>query len=291
METSSKNIKGVAAFLLITFGVAWAIWIPGLLWTGLSGVELLGSQGQALILSGAFAPALAAWVVRKWVTGEGFADAGLRPGLRGWPYYLFALFWPLVAVAVIVSFSVIFGIGQPDFSLVGGLNELVPGSEGQNVSATGPPLPAVVILSLFFSVFLAPLLWGEEFGWRGYLQVRLFAEKPLLAATAVGLIWGVWHYPLVLAGYGFSDQGSFWGLLFYPVSCVLLSIIFGWLRTGTGGVWAPTLAHSAHNQVGASLLILLFAGGPQLVLVGALGGIPYGALCLWLVLSGRLKSG
>ncbi len=40
------------------------------------------------------APAIACFVVRRWVTREGFGDAGLRPNLRRWPLYLLALAWP-----------------------------------------------------------------------------------------------------------------------------------------------------------------------------------------------------
>jgi len=43
------------------------------------------------------------------------------------------------------------------------------------------------------SVLVAPLVLGEELGWRGYLQLRLFPAQPFLAALATGLIWGVWH--------------------------------------------------------------------------------------------------
>ena len=53
------------------------------------------------------------------------------------------------------------------------------------------------------AVLMTPLLWGEEFGWRGYLQLRLFPGRPVSAAIATGLIWAVWHYPLTLRGYDY----------------------------------------------------------------------------------------
>ena len=39
-------------------------------------------------LLGALAPAIASVVMRKWLTREGFADAGSRLNLRQWRYYL-----------------------------------------------------------------------------------------------------------------------------------------------------------------------------------------------------------
>lgn len=49
---------------------------------------------QIAILPGAFAPAVGATVVRRYVTREGFADAGMRPNLRRWRPYAFGLLYP-----------------------------------------------------------------------------------------------------------------------------------------------------------------------------------------------------
>ena len=76
--------SGIIAYLAIAFGFAWAWWAVVLYGLGLHSIWAL--------LPGMFAPAIAAIVVRAWVTREGFAGAGLRPHLRwGWRYYLFAL--------------------------------------------------------------------------------------------------------------------------------------------------------------------------------------------------------
>ncbi len=71
--------KGILAYLAIAFGGAWGLWAPPLL---ASDVSPRSPLFQLLVLPGACAPALAAAVVRRWVTREGFADAGMRPNLR-----------------------------------------------------------------------------------------------------------------------------------------------------------------------------------------------------------------
>jgi membrane protease YdiL (CAAX protease family) len=161
--------------------------------------------------------------------------------------------------------------------------------------AFAPAVAAIVVpIQLLVTALLAtPILWGEEFGWRGYLQVRLLGQHPLLAAVATGLIWGVWHYPINLRGYNFPGHPVL-GLVVFPVSTILLSIMFGWLRLRTGSVWAASLAHAATNAVGGSLITLLFAGGPDSIFVGylgLLGWLPLGVLCAWIVFSGQLRSG
>ena len=205
-------------------------------------------------------------------------------------YYLFALLWPLVVAVVIVVLATALGLSRPDFSVLHAMGELTPGTDV-------PPFPAalwpvVPLQLLIVAVVATPVLWGEEFGWRGYLQLRLVADRPILAAVATGLIWGVWHYPLKhFAGYNFPDD-RLPGLVVFPVSTVLLSIVFGWLMLRTGSVWAPSLAHAATNVVGSSLVLLLFFGGPNWLLlsyVGVLAWVPLGALSLWIVATGRLK--
>ncbi len=277
--------KGIVSYLLLAFGMAWILWeIPIRL-----GVSPRDSLFQLVALPGGFAPAIAAIIVRKWITREGFADAGLRLNLRKWPYYLVAWMLPLLVTLFIVVVAVVLGISQPDFSLQRALTSLRPGT-------SVPVLPpgiwlAIPIQLLVTSLIATPILWGEEFGWRSYLQLRLFGERPLLAALVTGLIWGVWHFPLIIRGYNFPDH-PVTGMLIFPVGTILLSIIFGWLRLRTGSIWASSLAHSATNVIGAGITTLLFMGGANCILVsylGPLGWVPLGALSAWIILTGQLR--
>jgi membrane protease YdiL (CAAX protease family) len=288
LKNMNTKTKGIVVFLLIAFGLAWALWeIPIRL-----GVAITNPLFQYIALPGAFSPAIAALIVRKWVTREGFGDAGLNPHLLSkWRYYLFAWLLPLFVSAILLGLIYLFKVGEPDFSLQRAAAYLAPGT-------AVPPIPSFIwfiipVSLLMTSLFSTFILWGEEFGWRGYLQVRLFAERPLLAALTTGIIWGVWHYPINLRGYNFPEHPIL-GLLIFPVSTVMISIIFGWLRLKTESVWAPSLAHAATNSVGGSLTVLLFAGGADLLFVsylGLLAWIPLGVLCLWIIFTGRLKPG
>jgi len=283
----NQKTKGITAYILITFIMAWVLWeIPLRL-----GLSIIGPVFQYIALPGAFSPAIAAVIVRKWITREGFADAGLKPNLpRAWRYYLFAWLLPLFVSAIIIGLVIAFGIGSPDFSLQRAMGVLSP-------ETTVPDIPSFVwafipIGLLTTSLFSTFVLWGEEFGWRGYLQIRLFSERPLLAAVTTGIIWGIWHYPINLRGYNFPEHPIL-GLLVFPISTVMLSIIFGWLRLRSGSVWSACLAHAATNSIGGSLTMLLFLGGPDLLFtsyLGLLGWIPLGALCLWIILTGQMKA-
>jgi membrane protease YdiL (CAAX protease family) len=283
--------QGVAIYLVLAFSLAWIPW--SIAWFfGVSADNVL--KFQLAILPGTFAPAIAAWLVRKWVTREGFADAGLRLRPFRLRYYAFALLFPFAVVATIVVLAMILGSSRPDWSVQRALRVLMLGLSS---SASVPPMPAhfwlvVPEVLLLQSILVTPILWGEEFGWRGYLQIRLFARRPLRAAFGTGLIWGVWHYPLILMGYEYPHYPLL-GLIVFPVSTILLSIIFGWLRLRSGSIWSACVAHAATNAIGSSLIFLLFSGGPNWILVsylGVFGWLPLAAVCAWILITGRLDA-
>jgi membrane protease YdiL (CAAX protease family) len=186
--------------------------------------------------------------------------------LRQWRYFLFALLLPLPVVLVIVLEAVGLHLAQPDFSLTGALQEssaakAFMGWAAHGVSAGTPVMLNVLLIGqlLVMAVMTTPLLWGEEFGWRGYLQPRLLPGRPVLAAGVMGLIWGVWHYPLILRGYDYGDDVAL-GSVVFLVSTALISFIFGWLVERTGSIWSSSLAHAATNVVGGGLSSMWLSG-------------------------------
>jgi uncharacterized protein len=273
---------GIVAYLILAFGIAWGSW------------ELLlpaGRLNQAFFslyaLPGAFAPALATFIVRKWITREGFSDAGLALNLRKWRYYLVAWFLPFLGVSFIVFCAPLLGVGQPDFSLshLGARAQLPHALAGINIVAV--TVSSLVVTALFAT----PVLFGEEFGWRGYLQLRLFPGRPTLAAISTGVIWGAWHWPVLVRGYEIPGDPVIVTAM-YCVGAVLLAIIFGWLREKSGSVWCTSLAHSATNTIGGSLTALWFPDTSRWLFVsyiGFLGWIPLAAVCA-LILIGRARA-
>jgi len=143
--------------------MAWVLWeIPVR-----AGLSVTSPFFQYIALPGAFSPAIASVVVRKWVTREGFSDAGLNPNLsRAWRYYLFAWLLPLFVSAIIVGLVAALGISRPDFSLQRAMGVLSPGTTVPNISPFAwAIIPLVLLTTSLFSTFV---LWGEEFGWRGF---------------------------------------------------------------------------------------------------------------------------
>ncbi len=279
--------RGILPFLAIAYGLSWTVW------------EVLAARGwnpgdhDALFffLFASFGPAVAALIMRLSVTGEGFADAGLRPRLlRGWRFYLAAWLMPLPVAVLVLWLGQQLGLAEPDWSLASGLVRLAakrPDSAAMVGGAGGQALLGMAVSSLFG----AAVLFGEEFGWRGWLQRRIAPGRPLLAAVLTGALWSFWHLPLNLRGYNFPGH-PVEGQIVFTLSLVSLSIIFAWLQGRAGSIWAACLAHSATNTMGASIVLLALGGEPSVSVayLGWLGLLPLGGLALFLVRTGRLDA-
>lgn len=264
-----KRAKGVWAFLALTFGLSWF---------GMFGSYALGwSLVNPLVqLPWAFVPALAAVVVRRWVTREGFADAGLRLRFRyAWKEYLAAWLGPLVLAAASVALAAAAGLWRFDLS---GLDGLVPGLPGW----------AFVLVLMLVVPLLAPIYWGEEFGWTSYLRLRLCPGRPWAAVILTGLIWAVWHYPLAFLGYIEFDNVLV-GLAVWTVSFQFQEVALAWLRTKSGTIWTTSIAHAGNNMVLSLLtgILLQDAGGLNVVTVMLVTMVPLAAVSLWIALAER----
>ena len=264
-------VRAVPVFLLIAFGIAW---------TGMIGAPLLGLSivNPLVQLPFAFAPAVAAIVVRRWVTREGFAGAGLALRLRPcWRSYLIAWLGPLWLVAATLVLATAVGRWSPDLTPLG---DFVPGL----------PWWAFVVVLMVVVPLLTPIYWGEEFGWTGYLRTRLLPGRPLAATLVIGLVWAVWHYPLAFVGYIDFDNVPL-GLAIWTGWFLAQQVLLSWLRIRSGSIWPTSLAHAGNNMV-LSLLVgeLLRPSGLDDTALTILMAVPTAVAAVWVVGTGRLTA-
>ena len=110
------------------------------------------------------------------------------------------------------------------------------------------------LASIWFSNFwfLCLIMIGEEMGWRGYalpaLQARMSA---FWACILLGVLWGVWHYPvwygLFLGATGDPTQAALVTLI-NTVNTVGLTFLIGWLANNThASVLVAMTFHGANN--------------------------------------------
>ncbi len=282
VESIRRGRLRVGVFVAVAYGAAWLVALP----LYLNGRGLAVPWFQAVAVAMMFTPTLAVFVAGRVVPdGRRFVDrVGLKPGpfRRWWRAALQAWLVPLAVGVVAVVLAVAFGLLRVDLVHFSGfaamLREKVPG-------VALPPvrwLAWVSIVQVAFAAFvnMLPAL-GEEIGWRGFLQPVLTARRPVLGTLATGVVWGLWHAPLLLLGYNFPGLPWPLQLLGMCVFTTLASVVLGRLRQRAGTVWVSALAHGSINAVGSLPLLVIAAGttvGPMGTLVGLAGWIP---LTIW----------
>lgn len=277
---AATPIRRTSLWLFVGAAVlgAWLVALP--LWLTDRSVEspYLQVTGAAMMATPTVA-VLVSWLVarrsgmtfRALLHGTGL---GLGPR-KGRTAAIGVALWiglPLFAVlSTMVSAAVgLYRLDLTGFSLIReNMDELPGGGEM-------PQSPSLIALMFTVSALIAPVLnaitcFGEEWGWRGWLLPRLLPYGRLRAIGVSGVIWGLWHAPLTLLGYNYTELGAWAVLLFVPF-CVLFGAVLSWTRLVTGSVWPAVVGHGALNG-SASLVIVLGAAGqmPNLALVGPIG--------------------
>ena len=110
--------------------------------------------------------------------------------------------------------------------------------------------------------------FGEELGWRGLLQ-REFGFMGFWKSSAIiGLVWGIWHGPIILQGHNYPEHPHA-GVLMMILFCLLLSPLFSYVRLKAQSVIAAAVIHGSLNAT-VGLAIIVVKGGNDLT-VGVTG--------------------
>lgn len=287
----------VVAFVLLACGLAWLVALP--LWLG----EGLASPLAPLLLPAMMGtPAIAALVVVfafRVPASSRLRFLGmwpLRPAGRLALFLALGLVLPIVVVVVTTLVAGALGLVQLD--LVG-----FSGFAAQVASAVpaGTPLPPVALLVALQLAAIplgalvnSVLAFGEELGWRGWLQTALRPLGTWPSLLLTGAVWGLWHAPIILLGYNFA-RTDVTGLLFMLGGCLAWGVLLGWLRLRSDSLWPAVLAHGSLNAVAGIVLLLSAAGqAPDLALVGPLGVVAWVVVAVAvaaIVLSRQLRPG
>jgi membrane protease YdiL (CAAX protease family) len=183
---------------------------------------------------------------------EAFTKAGLRGGrVLDWPLWgaAFVLFYGLQA-----ALNALFGLGERVDVLD------VMGSLGVQTGSMAPEVFMLVMTlqTIVVGAFLGIVMgFGEEYGWRGYLQGQLIKLGKKRGVLLVGLIWGAWHYPVIWMGHNYPGQ-PLWGTLLMTIYTVLLGFVLGHVMLKTGSVWLVAFLHALNNQTISFFTIMVY---------------------------------
>lgn len=154
-------------------------------------------------------------------------------------------------------FWLLFGLGFVAYYILQAALNAVSGLGGARlVHLPAPPgtnpmiiLLAGVVQAVLLAPFVAiPLGFGEEYGWRGYLQSELFKLGRVRGALLVGVIWGVWHWPLILMGYDYPGHPLL-GVVLMTLNTTGIAVVLGYAVLRSGSVLLAAYLHALNNQV------------------------------------------
>jgi ABC-2 type transport system ATP-binding protein len=281
--------RRIAIFIALSFGIAWAtagyLQLNGGLIASPVLIEGTNITLALALIAGVymFAPALAHILTRR-ITNEGWKDANLKLNFAG-QRWTWLTAWFLPGTLVLLGAAIYFLIFPDQFDA--GLGTLAALIEGQGAQID-LDLKTIAALQLAQGLLLAPIIngiftFGEEFGWRAYLQPKLMALGFRRAMLSMGLIWGLWHAPVIAMGhnYGFGYWGYPWtgflGMIWFTLTG---GIVIGWLALKGRSVWPAVIAHAAVNGIAsAGALFLSTNATPNPLLgplpVGIIGNIPW----------------
>ena len=211
------------------------------------------TPGHILSLAGLcmMVPA-AAHILTRLITREGFSqkDMLLTMKLSGSKrYYAAALLIPPLYCAVSVILGVMYKDGAAGFDI-----------NGDTVFES----TMLLLNGLALSVLFFMPAFGEEFGWRAYMMPKLEKLMPEPAALIVGgVLWGLWHAPLTIAGHNFGIGYAGYpvtGILRMCLMCTVIGIFLTYLTKKTGSVMPAAFAHMANNNCSGWLLPIVGEG-------------------------------
>ncbi|MFN2146122.1 MAG: type II CAAX prenyl endopeptidase Rce1 family protein [Anaerolineales bacterium] len=301
IEQKQVDWKRIGIFTAFAFGIAWATGLVIYLRGGIiNSPELVPDSGltEAVVLMATaymFAPALS-HVLTRLITKEGWQNLWLSFNLKqDWRYIVLAwLGTPLlIAVGTVIYFVLFPRYFDANLTTITGLIE--------DYSAIGGEIPygpgLLAAIQIVQGIILSPILnlvpiFGEEFGWRGYLLPKLQPLGERKAYLISGLIWGVWHAPLILMGYNYGTDypGAPWaGALLFIFIAFVLGTFFGWASLRGGSIWPAVFGHAVLIGTTAASALFALEGTNPLVgplMVGVIGSLGFTLMTVWIFLRG-----
>lgn len=218
----------VLTFILMLFSVA-SIFIPMSVPDTLSGIGYSpwNLYSQFLLMAGSAVLLVILMTEKK--------EKRLAYGLRGGRWHSVALVTLIFLVLYFARFLIAL---------------LVAGQSQQFFETMSNPdtwINFAILIGNYFFVFSA--FFGEEYGWRYFLQPILQKKYGMkLGIIILGIVWGLWHLPINFFYYTSPSMGLM-SLASQFITCTALGIFFGWAYLKTDNIWTLVILHFINNNL------------------------------------------
>lgn len=236
-NSTNHSLKPVLIFLSITLALS-AIFYFLIIYSGTLG----GGRGQ-YVMGLMWCPGISALITMK-ILKRNISDLGWKWGktkYQIWSYLIPVLY-------AFIAYLAIWVFGWGGFYNKEFVNSLTE-SYGLGPIGNGFTIVLyVVLLGIFGTIRSMSSALGEEIGWRGFLVPELYNRYGFTKTSLIsGLIWGVWHLPILLFADYNSGTPSWYAMTCFMVLIVSMSFIYTWFRMKSGSLWTAVLLHATHN--------------------------------------------
>ncbi|CAM2903836.1 CPBP family intramembrane metalloprotease [Paenibacillus taichungensis] len=178
-------------------------------------------------------------IFARVVLREGISDISLRFGGKQ----------TVKSLPFILLFPVVIGLFAYGIAWITGLVQYVtPDSFIEGPS--GVILAGTILFQMFVGTAIGIISSsGEELGWRGYMLTRLIDARIPRPVLTSGIIWGVWHLPVMLFADYYSGPYPALSVILFMISVTSFSYLISRLRLTTGSIWPAILLHACWNAV------------------------------------------
>ena len=280
---TKKEKTSFALYLLFAFGLAWLCQVGGCMALLQQGNTTLY---QTALIGTMLCPLAAVMLVCKVWQHEPTGIGWKLKWKANWKYLLAAWLGP--AVFTVLGAALYFAVFPSRLDTTGSYLLAAMGGNWTLESLKnelGMTPMQYVLIGAAQAVTYAPLInmipaVGEEAGWRGYMMPRLKERFGLLNGRLLGgILWGVWHWPLMLlVGYEYGTEylgAPALGLVVWCVVCFALNTLLDWLYEKTNCIWIPAIAHGAFNAAATIPVMLTY---PADAYYNVLGPMPIGLI-------------
>ncbi|OGS23297.1 MAG: abortive infection protein [Elusimicrobia bacterium RIFOXYA2_FULL_39_19] len=269
------NNKKVQLFTALTYIFSWTL---AILFFSFGGS--VNSRGYFILgIDYMFMPAIMAFLVQKIISKEPLKlPLGISFKVNAWFFIGWIIPLLLVFLTLLISLlipGVTYSPGMEGmFERLSGLMKADEIEKLKSSYALAPvhPVWIGVIQGLLAGASINAIAgFGEELGWRGFLYNELKSLGFWKMSLITGLIWGIWHAPLVIKGHNYY-QHPIVGVLMMAAWCILLAPLFNYVRIKSGSVIATSIMHGTLNATYGLALILIKGGNDLTVGITGLAG-------------------
>lgn len=280
-----KAINKTTLFLILTFVISFSLAgiykIMGGTGTGTASYTLFGTIYM-------FIPTISVFIVKKLIHREKIKkDLLISFKINKW-FFVAWLLMPIIAFSTL-GINLLFPNVTYNTEMTGLLDRIssiLPPDQIELAKQSLKNLPISYLWIILFQGLIAGVTinalaaFGEELGWRGFLLNQFKEMKFIKAATIIGVIWGIWHAPLILMGHNYPQHPQI-GVLMMIIVCILWTPFHLYITIKAKSVIAAAIMHGTMNAT-ASISIIAISGGNDLT-SGIAGAAGFIALSIFLV--------